>query len=82
MFSLVAISDRVQRILDLADELPIDERRDLELALLDHDVSDANASPLPEWLRDELDRRLSEDSRDVQPWRDALAEVREELRRS
>ena len=60
--SSVPPSDRVQRIIELADELPVDERRELELALLDHDVSDAEAKPLPDWLRDELDRRLAEDT--------------------
>jgi hypothetical protein len=74
-------SDRVQRIIELADELPVDERRELELALLDHDVSDAEAKPLPDWLRDELDRRLAEDTSAGQPWRSALGELRDELRR-
>jgi len=46
MFSSVPPSDRVQRIIELADELPVDERRELELALLDHDVSDAEPKPL------------------------------------
>ncbi len=75
-------SDRVRRIIDLADQLPVDERRELEIALLDHDVSDAEAQPLPEWLRDELERRLAEDASVGQPWRGALAELRDELRRS
>jgi hypothetical protein len=75
-------SDRVQRIIDLADELPVEQRLELELALLDHDVRGAQADLLPDWLRDELDRRLAEDTSAGQPWRSALSELREELRRS
>ena len=74
-------SDRVQRIIDLTDQLPIDERRELELAFLDHDVSDTEAKLLPDWLRDELDRRLATDRSEGQPWRSALADIRDELRR-
>jgi hypothetical protein len=75
-------SERVQRIIDLADELPVDERRELEIALLEHDVGDAEKEGLPDWLLDELDRRLAEDASDGQPWRPALAELRDELQRS
>ena len=73
-------SIRVQKIIELADELPSDERRDLEIALLDHDIARAEADPLPDWLKTELDRRLAEDTSTEQPWREALALLREQLR--
>jgi hypothetical protein len=78
----MARSERVQRILDMVSELPVDERRELELALLDHDVSGVGDEPLPDWLRVELDRRLADDAAPGEPWRGALAELRADLRRS
>jgi putative addiction module component (TIGR02574 family) len=60
------------------DQLSIEERLEIAEAIWDSVVRDVEASPLPEWQRAELERRLADSVANpdaVRPWADVEAEV-------
>lgn len=60
------------------DRLSIEERLQLADAIWDSVVHDVETSPLPEWQRAELERRLADSAANpdaVRPWGDVEAEA-------
>ncbi len=60
------------------DQLSIEERLEIAEAIWDSVVRDVEASPLPEWQRAELERRMADSVANpdaVRPWADVEAEV-------
>ncbi|MFM7292543.1 MAG: addiction module protein [Planctomycetia bacterium] len=60
------------------DRLSVEERLKLAEAIWDSVVREVEASPLPEWQRAELERRIADSAANpnaVRPWSDVEAEA-------